>query len=150
MIQPPPTPPVINGESSAVQSYLGILQAIISRMASNSGNCKTWCISLVSAILVVVADQKTANYAWIAFVPVLLFFLLDAYYLAQERAFRDVYNHFVAKLHAGHATDQDLFVVKPLQGFRVAQSLLVATGSFSIYPFYLVLAGIILIARYLL
>ncbi len=39
----------VNFESGAVQSYLGILQGVINRMASNSAGCKTWCITLVSA-----------------------------------------------------------------------------------------------------
>lgn len=150
MTAPQPTPRPVTGESAAVQSYLGMLQAIITRMAGNSGNCKTWCISLVSAMLVVIMDQKSPHYVWITFIPVLLFLLLDAYYLGQERAFRDVYNHFVAKLHSGQATDQDLFLIKPMQGFNVVQSLFGAIRSFSIYPFYLVLAGVIVIARYLL
>jgi hypothetical protein len=142
--------PQVTGESSAVQSYLGILQNIISRMASNSSNCKTWCISLASAILVVIADKKTPDYVWIAFIPVVLFFLLDAYYLGQERAFRDVYNDFVVKLHTGGATSKDLFVIRPMEGCDVVKALSSAGCSFATYPFYLVLAGIIIIAHYLI
>jgi len=40
-----------------VQSHLTILQAVIQRMASNSASSKTWCVTLVSAILVIVADK---------------------------------------------------------------------------------------------
>lgn len=54
----------VQPESSAVQSYLGILQNIISRMANNSSNCKTWCITIVSAILVVIVDKKQPSTAW--------------------------------------------------------------------------------------
>ncbi|MFQ4136705.1 hypothetical protein PGN35_010325 [Nodosilinea sp. PGN35] len=137
-------------ESSAVQSYLSILQDIISRMAGNSANCKTWCITLVSGILVVIADKTSSEYAWIALIPVILFFFLDAYYLGQERAFRATYNDFVRRMHTGSATSADLFLVAPLKGFNVVSCTLQATLSFAIYPFYLTLVGMIGIARFLI
>ena len=135
-------------ESSSVQSYLNILQGIISRMAGNSANCKTWCITLVSGILVVIADKAKPNYAWIALIPVILFFVLDAYYLGQERAFRATYNDFVRQLHTGTVGANDLFLVAPLMGFNVLTSTLQATLSFAIYPFYLTLIIMIGVARF--
>lgn len=87
----PPSKP-LDPESTAVQSYLSTLQAIVSRMATNSVNCKTWCITLTSALLVVLADKGKVNFVWVALIPVLLFCFLDAYYLAQERAFRESYS----------------------------------------------------------
>lgn len=133
-----------------MQSYLNILQGIITRMATNSANCKTWCISLVSAILVVIADKNKPNYAWITLIPIILFFLLDSYYLAQERSFRAIYNNFIQALHSGNATTDDLFVLVPMRGFSIVQSLLSATLSFAVYPFYLTLVLTVIIARYLI
>ena len=40
------------------QTYLTLLQGIINRFAANSSNCKTWCVTLVSAIVVFSADKK--------------------------------------------------------------------------------------------
>lgn len=140
----------ITPESNSVQSYLNILQGIISRMASNSANCKTWCISLVSAILVVIADKNKPNYAWIALIPIILFFLLDSYYLAQERSFRVIYNNFIKQLHSGNATLDDLFVLAPMRGFNVVQALFESSLSFAVYPFYLTLILTLIIARYLI
>jgi len=138
----------LNPEASSVQSYLNILQSIISRMAGNSANCKTWCITLVSGILVVVADKAKANYAWIALIPVILFFFLDAYYLGQERAFRATYNDFVRRMHTGSVGSTDLFLVTPLKAFNVVTCTLQATLSFAIYPFYLTLILMIGVARF--
>ena len=39
----------LNGESSAVQAHLTILQGVICRMAENSRSCKVWCVTLVAA-----------------------------------------------------------------------------------------------------
>ena len=58
-----------NGEygenCQAVQAHLGIVQSVIQRMSANSASCKTWCITLVSAILVVVANKDEPQYALI-------------------------------------------------------------------------------------
>ena len=84
----------LNAESSAVQAHLTILQGVIQRMAENSRSCKVWCVTLVSAILVLVARTGEPHHALLALAPALLFLLLDAYYLALERAFRNSYDAF--------------------------------------------------------
>ena len=135
-------------DSPSVQSYLTIIQSVISRMASNSSSCKTWCITLVSAIVVIVADKTKPDYVWISVVPIALFVLLDSYYLSLERQFRDVYNDFIQKLHFGNATVNDVFYVAPKTGV-LGSSLqtLKASGSFSIWPFYSLLALMLLVIR---
>jgi hypothetical protein len=137
-------------DSSAVQIHLGIIQDVVSRMANNSASCKTWCITLVSAILVVIADKGEASYAWIALLPVILFCVLDAYYLGQERVFRAGYNNFVQRVHIGQATADDLFQIVPDKGTSMTRAILKAISSFSIYPFYLTLIAMIVVTRFLI
>ncbi len=143
--QPSNTP--LQVDSPAVHNYLTILQGVISRMAANSANCKTWCVSLVSAILVLIADKGKPDYAFIAMIPVALFCLLDAYYLAQERAFRDIYKEFVTKLTEDRAKVEDLFSLIPNPRQSMFQSLRKSFASFAVYPFYLTLTGTLVIAR---
>lgn len=134
-------------ESAAVQAHLGIAQSVIQRMASNSASCKAWCITLVAAILVIVADKGKPNYALIAAIPTLLFLVLDAYYLALERCFRAAYNEFIDKVHSGRAVTSDLYAVRPLGSLVTAftQSL----TSFSIWPFYLTLGVMIWLSMWI-
>lgn len=139
-------------ESGAAQSYLGILQDIISRMASNSAGGKTWCITLVSAIIVVIADKSNPSYVWVALIPLLLFLFLDAYYLGLERRFIDTYNSFIKRLHAGEADIEDVFIVS-LDGSKwlTLSSTFKAGLSLSIWPFYgLLVAMIWIVYRYVL
>lgn len=133
-------------DSPAVQAHLGIAQAVIQRMAANSASCKAWCITLVAAILVIVADKGKPRYALIAAIPTVLFLVLDAYYLALERCFRVSYNEFIDKVHSGKVTGSDLYAVMPKGslGKVVFQSL----GSFSIWPFYLTLGAMIWLAMW--
>ena len=80
-----------------IRVHLQMMQSVITRMADNSRACKTWAVTLVAAILVVVARFGTSsgetaiepNAALIALVPTILFWVLDSYYLALERAFRN-------------------------------------------------------------
>lgn len=132
-------------ESAAVQAHLGIAQSVIQRMASNSASCKAWCITLVSAILVIVADKGKPQYALIALVPTLLFLVLDTYYLALERCFRQSYNNFIEKLHAGLVVAADLYAVTPAGS--VGRTFFKSLGSFSIWPFYATLAVMIWVAK---
>ena len=138
----------LNPESPAVRAHLTILQGIIQRMADNSRACKTWCITLVSAVLILVARQGASDLLLLAGVPLLLFLLLDTYYLALERRFRRSYAAFVAKVHAGAVGVGDLYAVRP-SGSLVgewAKCLL----SVAIWPFYVLLIVLILLARCLL
>src|SRR4051812_47825321 len=132
-------------------SQITTLQGIISRMGANSASSKTWCISLVAAILVVVADKNKPNYVWIALIPIMLFFFLDAYYLSLERCFIGAYKAFVKHVRDGTATTDDLFEISPQRG-----ALSICTGiggafvSVAVWPFYVVLAGTVVVARYLI
>jgi len=139
-----PEEPTYREESLAVQAHLGIVQAVIQRMASNSASCKAWCITLVAAILVIVADKGRPGYALIAYIPILLFLVLDAYYLALERCFRRAYNEFIDKLHNGQIVAPDLYAVVPRGS--VVREVLQALGSFSIWPFYLTLGLMVWLA----
>lgn len=62
--------------SQAVQAHLEITQSVIQRMANNSASCKAWCITLVSAILVIVADKSNPKFTLIAILPNFLFLIL--------------------------------------------------------------------------
>ena len=138
----------IDIESSSVQSYLQILQGVISRMASNSAACKTWCIALVTAIIVVLAEKETGKYVWISAVPIILLCLLDAYYLGLERSFCSLYNGFIGKLHGGVATVEDIFVVAPTSGLRETLTVtLKALTSISVWPFYILLCTMLVVLR---
>ncbi len=106
--------PTLSETSPSVQTHLGILQSVIQRMASNSTSCKAWCITVVSAILVIVADKGKPNVDFIALVPTVLFLALYAYFLALEKAFRASYTDFVKKLHSGGAKAEDLYSIAPM------------------------------------
>jgi len=131
--------------SQAVQAHLQITQSVIQRMASNSASCKAWCITLVSAILVIVADKGKPHYALISIIPNFLFLTLDSYYLSLEKMFRESYNIFINKLHENKLVATDLYAVSPTGNlWKILPKSLI---SFSIWPFYLTLFIMICIVK---
>ncbi len=132
-------------DSPSVQAHLSIMQSVINRMASNSTSCKAWCISLVSAILVIVADKGKPQFALIAIVPTVLFCSLDAYYLSLEKAFRESYRLFIEKLHNHKVVAADLYFVTPSGG--KIKTYITALRSFSVWVFYLGLIAMIFIIK---
>lgn len=130
--------------SAAVQAHLQIVQSVIQRMSANSNSCKAWCITLVSAVLVLIADKGKPNLAFLALLPTFLFLALDAYYLALERAFRSSYNGFVRKLHGGQIYVEDVYSVVPKGEISTHQ--IDALKSFSIWGFYGMLCLMIAVA----
>jgi len=139
---------IINETSPSVQTHLGIRQSVIQRMAGNSTSCKSWCITIVSAILVIIADKRKPDFALIAIIPTFLFLILDAYYLGLEKAFRTTYNDFVKKLHSGNAVADDLYAVVP-NGSETRHQI-DALKSLSVWGFYGLLALLIVVARLLI
>ena len=134
-------------ESSSVQSHLRMLQDVIQRMAENGRSCKLWCVTLVSAVLFFVARSGSPEYTLITLIPLLLFLILDTYYLAPERGFRGAYGVFIRKLHARELTFSDLYVVVP--NGSIPKLFFRCLLSFSIYVFYGPLALTILLVWWL-
>ena len=131
--------------SQTVQAHLSITQSVIQRMAANSTSCKAWCITLVSAILVIVADKGKPQYALIAIIPTILFLSLDTYYLSLEKMFRQSYNLFIEKLHNSKVVAADLYAVSP--SGDMLKTLFSSLRSFSIWPFYLTLLAMIWLVK---
>jgi hypothetical protein len=80
-------------EKESLREYMlkevDIIQDIIRRMAFNSFMIKGWAITLVVVALLL---KGTEYQVWIAFIPLLVFWFLDAYFLWQERMYRKLYD----------------------------------------------------------
>ena len=80
-----------------------IIQGIIKRMAFNSFMIKGWAITLVVVALLL---KGTRHQVLIAFIPLLVFWFLDAYFLWQERMYRKLYDWIISNRSK---TDEYLF-----------------------------------------
>jgi hypothetical protein len=77
--------------------HLEFCQDIITRMNHSSFLLKGWSVTLVAAIFALAAPDQNQTYLVVAYFPVIMFWILDAYYLAQERKYRGLYELIATK-----------------------------------------------------
>lgn len=78
-----------------VVKHLEITQGVINRLAHNSFLIKGWSMTILAAAMLFIArvDNINSTYLALAFiVPVIGFWILDGYFLWQERLFRGIYD----------------------------------------------------------
>ena len=77
------------------EKHIEIVQNIIDRLANNSFYIKGWTITLLTALIAIYASTKNISFVILSILPVIIFWLLDSYYLWQERLFRKLYECIV-------------------------------------------------------
>ncbi|WP_296123479.1 hypothetical protein [uncultured Streptococcus sp.] len=78
--------------------HIDIIQSTISRMAQNSFMIKGWTITILVGLFVFLQNDKFKNDIFIYLIPIIFFWILDSYYLWQERLFRKLYNDIIGNL----------------------------------------------------
>lgn len=72
--------------------HLEIIQSVVTRMATNSFFLKGWCVTLIAALCAIAVENDRPKVYLLAYIPIVLFSILDAYYLWFERRFRELYD----------------------------------------------------------
>lgn len=120
-----------------------MIQVVVERMGRNSFLLKGWTVTLVAALIGLSAAKSNSDFAIIAAAVSLIFGFLDAYYLAVERKYRDLYNSAIDpngevgewSLTAGKVGAGDLLsalvspTVLPLHGGAIACAIVVAIAA---------------------
>lgn len=77
-----------------VIKHLEMIQGIINRLGSNSFLVKGWSMTLlIAGVMFIVERNIQNNFIILAFlIPAFGFWMLDGYFLNQERLFREGYN----------------------------------------------------------
>jgi hypothetical protein len=73
-------------------------------MANCSFLVKGWSVTLVAALFALAAKDADRRYAFIPYIPVITFWILDGYFLYQERLYRRLF----VEVAAGNVGDFDL------------------------------------------
>ena len=79
-------------EQDDKKAHLEFLQLAINRLASNSFILKGWNITLIVGLFALTLKDLSSVYLYLAILPALAFWGLDAYYLRQEKLFRELYD----------------------------------------------------------
>jgi hypothetical protein len=77
--------------------HLEFIQNIITRMNSNSFMLKAWTITLVSALFALAANDSNMDYVLVSYIAIPVFWILDGFYISQERQYRSLYTEVAKK-----------------------------------------------------
>jgi hypothetical protein len=77
--------------------HLEFIQAVISRMATNSFLFKGWAITIAAGLAASAAVERRRALLAITIVSTVMFWALDGYYLWLERCFRRLYQEVARK-----------------------------------------------------
>ncbi len=82
-------------DKEQIVKHLEITQGIVNRLAGNSFAIKGWSMAILAAAILFIARSNDiySEYLILAFlIPIFGFWLLDGYFLWQERLFRGIYD----------------------------------------------------------
>ena len=73
--------------------HLEFVQGVINRLSTNSFLLKGWSVVLVSALFALSAADNRPAFVFLAYIPAIVFWGLDGFFLWQEKLYRELYNH---------------------------------------------------------
>ena len=72
--------------------HLEFIQAAVARFSDHSFKLKGWAIVLLAALSAISARESNGHFVLLAFIPTLILWGLDGYYLSIERQYRALFN----------------------------------------------------------
>ena len=72
--------------------YLEATQRVIDRLSNISFILKGWAVSLVAGLMALAASGSNQDYVLITYIPIAVFWFMDAYFLMMERQYRELFN----------------------------------------------------------
>jgi hypothetical protein len=118
--------------------HLEMLQGLVTRMAGYGVSSKSYCITVVTAVLGFSFTLHRPAVAALALIPLIAFALLDAQHLRNERRFRGLFEESRKEGWDAVPTFEINLVAAPMVPYRKALC------SWSILNFYLSLAGVVI------
>ena len=73
--------------------HLELILGVVNRLSTNSFMLKGWSVVLMSALFALSASDRHSSFAFVAYLPAIVFWGLDGFFLWQERLYRALYNH---------------------------------------------------------
>lgn len=70
-----------------------MIQGVVNRLSTDSFLLKGWTVVLVAAMFALAAGSSSAYFVYLAYFPAIAFWVLDGFFLWQERLFRALYDH---------------------------------------------------------
>jgi hypothetical protein len=108
-----------------------LIQEVIKKMSSNSFFLKGWTITLIVACII--GEKYDRSNLYLCFIPILVFWTLDAYFLRQERLYRLLYKWVIEnRLN----TDRFLFDLDTTRFIQKVGNIFYLMFSTTLFLFY--------------
>lgn len=98
--------------SDEKKQHLEFLQNSILRMNTNSFQIKSIAVTLLTALFAVYASNQKPIFIFLSLIPIIVFWLLDSFYLQQERKFRGLYNDVAGITSLNEIKDYEMAIDK--------------------------------------
>ena len=126
-------------------AHLGFIQGVITRMGANSFLLKGWSVTLVAAIFALSAKDADQKFVLLAYFPVIVFWMLDAFFLHQEKLFRKLYEEVASDRISSEQFTLNTSIVKS----NVPSAIRVFFSK-TIFPFHGSIIGVVAFAMFVL
>jgi len=129
-----------------VVKHLEMIQGVINRLGHDSFIIKGWSVAILSAGIIFIArgEGQSKMVVIALLIPVIGFWILDGYFLRQERLFREVYNEIRKQGCTDFAMDTKKHEDKPDCSRRAS----IFSRTLSI--FYVIIEGIFVLAVFVI
>ena len=127
-----------------IHKHMEFIQNVVNRLSHNSFLLKGWSVILVSALFALSVGDSNPAFVLLAYVPAVVFWGLDGYFLWQERLYRALYDRVRAMDEGDIDFSMDISAVK--NSVRPWPS---ATFSTTLIAFHGVLIAAIIIVMFL-
>lgn len=77
--------------------HLEFIQGVINRLSTNFFLLKSWSVVLVSALFALSANNSNVKFIMLAYIPAIVFWGLDGYFISLERIYRKHYERVRTK-----------------------------------------------------
>ncbi len=120
--------------------HLEFIQGVINRLSTNSFLLKGWSVVLVSALFALSTNNSNVRFIILAYIPAIVFWGLDGYFLSLERVYRKHYERVRLKTDDEIDFSMDTSDIEsgPSEWFN-------ATFSKTLIPFHGALIGAIIL-----
>ena len=130
--------------------HLEIIEDVIERMGNNSFQLKGWAVALVALVGALSAQGSDKRFFLLAIIPLLSFWFLDSYYLQLERKYIILFKQVSKKSEQDIDFNMDIHSIEYEADDKKRINYFKCLSSKTEAPFYLIIAGVVVILAILL
>lgn len=124
-------------------AHLTFIQGVIARMGQNSFLLKGWSVTIIAALFALAAQGANGKYILVAYFPAIMFWVLDAFFLYQEKLFRKLYDKV-----ASNEINSEQFILKTTLVKGEVEQFASVIFSKTVLPFHGCIIGVLLFVMF--